>query len=194
MIRDWTIIDRTLVNDFGIVQINQKRARSPRTGDVRDILSIDFPHWVLVLALTLEKEVVMVRQYRHGIERVCLELPGGLVDPEDPSPAAAAKRELLEETGYQSNNFVQIGKCYPQPAVLSNSCYVYLATDVKQTQAVQLDEGEDIEIVTVPLEQIPEKITKKEINHGMVLLAFFFYGMQNGPAAIRNYFSSNRCI
>ncbi len=70
MIQDWEILSREVVNDFGIVQIHKKQARSPRTGDVRDILAIDFPDWVLVLAITPEKEVVMVRQYRHGL--VCL--------------------------------------------------------------------------------------------------------------------------
>ena len=70
MIRNWEILSREVVNDFGIVQIYKKQARSPRTGDVSDILAIDFPDWVLVLAVTPENEVVMVRQYRHGM--VCL--------------------------------------------------------------------------------------------------------------------------
>ena len=86
MIRNWEVLSRTLVNDFGIVKIHTKQARSPRTGDVRDILAIDFPDWALVLAITPKKEVVMVNQYRHGIEQVCLELPGGLIDPQDASP------------------------------------------------------------------------------------------------------------
>jgi 8-oxo-dGTP pyrophosphatase MutT (NUDIX family) len=179
MIRDWTIINRELVNDFGIVQIHKKQARSPRTGDVRDILSIDFPDWVLVLAITPEKEAVMVRQYRHGIEQICLELPGGLVDPGDASPAVAGKRELLEETGYQSTELIQIGACFPQPAVLSNRCFFYLANDAEKIQAPVFDEGEDMEILKVPMIEIPVKIEKKEITHGMVLLAFHYYWMKH---------------
>jgi 8-oxo-dGTP pyrophosphatase MutT (NUDIX family) len=179
MIREWEVISREVVNDFGIVQIHKKQARSPRTGDVRDILAIDFPDWVLVLAITPEKEVVMVRQYRHGIERICLELPGGLVDPGDASPAVAAKRELLEETGYQSVEFVPIGECYPQPAVLSNRCFFFLAKNAQKVQEPELDAGEDLEILTTPLKEISSKITNKHINHGMVCLAFQFYWMQN---------------
>ena len=109
MIKDWEVLNRRLVNDFGIVKIHTKQARSPRTGDVRDILAIDFPDWALVLAITPPKEVVMVNQYRHGIERVCLELPGGLIDPQDPSPDVAAGRELLEETGWGLFKRVQRG-------------------------------------------------------------------------------------
>jgi 8-oxo-dGTP pyrophosphatase MutT (NUDIX family) len=178
MIREWEILSREVINDFGIVQIHKKQARSPRTGDVRDILAIDFPDWVLVLAITPAKEVVMVRQYRHGIEQICLELPGGLVDPGDASPAVAAKRELLEETGYRSAEFVQIGECYPQPAVLSNRCFFFLAIDAQKIQKPEMDAGEDLEVIKVPLQEISSKIKHKDINHGMVCLAFQFYWMQ----------------
>jgi len=180
MVRDWEILNRELLNDFGIVQIYKKQARSPRTGDVRDILSIDFPDWVLVLALTPEKEVVMVRQYRHGTEQTHLELPGGLVDPSDSSPALAAERELLEETGYQSAEFALIGECYPQPAVLSNKCFFYFAKDAENVQEPEFDKGEDIEILKVPVEEIPSKVENNEINHGMVLLTFYYYWMNQG--------------
>ena len=119
----------------------------------------------------------MVRQYRHGTEQICLELPGGLVDPDDDSPEASAGRELLEETGFKAGEITCIGKCFPQPAVLSNRCHFYLAESVESVQAQDLDPGEDIEIVNIPLKSISSKITSKEINHGMVLLAFFFYEM-----------------
>ena len=175
MIQDWEVLTRNLVNDFGIVKIYTKKARSPRTGDVRDILTIDFPDWALVLAITPNKEVVMVNQYRHGIERVCLELPGGLIDPQDSSPEVAARRELLEETGYQTSGLVRLGECYPQPAVLSNRCYFFLAEYAEKVQEPQMDEGEDIEIINVPLKDVTSMIEKKEINHGMVLLAFYYY-------------------
>lgn len=180
MIRDWEILSREVVNDFGIVKIRKKQARSPRTGGVSDILAIDFPDWALVLAITAEEAVVMVRQYRHGIEQVCLELPGGLIDPEDSANEEAARRELLEETGYHSSALIEIGRCYPQPAVLSNRCFFFLAENAEKIQEPQLDEGEDIEILKVPLKEIPSMIEKKEINHGMVLLAFYYYWTNKG--------------
>lgn len=180
MVDDWTILKREPVQDFGIFQVHSKHVRSPRTGNVRKVQAIQTPDWVLVLALTPDEEVMMVRQYRHGIEQICLELPGGLVDSEDPSPAVAAQRELLEETGYQSPELILIGECFPQPAVLSNGCFFFLAKDAEKIRESNLDDGEDIEIIKVPLKSILHLIETGEINHGMVLLAFSFFWLKYG--------------
>ena len=180
MIRDWPIINRELIGDFKLFSLNKKKVRSPRTGEVREVQTLHFPDWVLVLAITPQEEVVMVRQYRHGTEQVCLELPGGLVDAADDSPEISARRELLEETGYQANEIKLVGECCPQPAILTNKCLFYLAPDAVRVQTQNLDAGEDIEILEIPLKEIPLKIKSAEIDHGMVLLAFFFFWMKQG--------------
>ncbi len=177
MIRNWEILKRERVGDFKIFSLVQKQVRSPRTSAIKDVQVIQFPDWVLVLALTPRQEVVMVHQYRHGTEQVCLELPGGLVDPGDRSPEESAQRELLEETGFKCANFRLIGECYPQPAILGNRCYFYLAESAVKAQSQKLDAGEDIEILKIPLKDIQAKIDSKEIDHGMVLLAFYFFKM-----------------
>ena len=180
MIRNWEILNRELVNDYRLLQVQKKRVRSPRTGTVSDVLALQMPAWVLILPLTRKEEVVMVRQYRHGTEQICLELPGGLVDPNDKSPEVAAQRELLEETGYRVSSLDLIGDCYPQPAVLTNQCFFFVGREAERVRKPSLDEGEDIEIIGVPLKSIPDLIIKKEITHGMVLLAFFFLWMNRG--------------
>jgi 8-oxo-dGTP pyrophosphatase MutT (NUDIX family) len=180
MIRKWEILKRELVSDYQILQVQKKKVRSPRTGDTNEVLALHFPAWVLVVALTPEEEVVMVRQYRHGTEQVCLELPGGLVDAEDASPAVAARRELMEETGYQVQTLDPIGQCFPQPAVLTNKCFFFLARGAERIRKAKLDEGEDLEIIKVPLKSIPALIEKNEIDHGMVLLAFFYFWLKQG--------------
>ena len=178
MIRDWPVISREQVGDFRLFSLTKKKVRSPRTGEIREVQALQFPDWVLILALTPQEEVVMVRQYRHGTEQVCLELPGGLVDPGDDSPALSARRELLEETGYQANEITLVGECCPQPAIMTNKCLFYLAQNVVRVQTQNLDAGEDIEILEIPLKEIPAKIREAEIDHGMVLLAFFFFWMK----------------
>ena len=178
MISEWAILKRQQVADYKLFSLHKKQVRSPRTGKISEMLALHFPDWVLTLALTPQQEVVMVRQYRHGTEKVCLELPGGLVDPDDTSPELSAQRELLEETGFSASNIRLIGECYPQPAILSNRCFFYLAEDAVKIRQQDLDAGEDIEIINVPLTDIRAKIENKEIDHGMVLLAFFFLQMQ----------------
>ncbi|UCH21293.1 MAG: NUDIX hydrolase [Deltaproteobacteria bacterium] len=180
MIRKWEILKRELVSDFQILQVQKKKVRSPRTGAINDVLALQFPPWVLVVALTPDEEVVMIRQYRHGTEQVCLELPGGLVDPEDTSPVVSAQRELLEETGYQASKFHLTGECFPQPAILTNKCYFFAAEKAEQVQKPILDAGEDIDIIKVSVKSIPALIEKKEIDHGMVLLAFFYFWLMQG--------------
>lgn len=185
MIKDWTVLKREPVENFSFFQIQTKQVRSPRTGETKAVQAIRFADWVLVVALTADEEVVMVRQYRHGIERVCLELPGGLVDPDDDSPALCARRELLEETGYRSAEIILLGECFPQPAILSNRCFFYLARDATCAQPQHLDSAEDIEILKIPLKQIPAKIANREIDHGMVLLAFFFLWINQGKEQLK---------
>jgi ADP-ribose pyrophosphatase len=186
MIQDWAILKREPVEDFKLFQIQKKQVRSPRTGETREVQAIQFVDWVLILPLTADEQVIMVHQYRHGIERICLELPGGLVDPADDSSAFSAQRELLEETGYQADQIMLIGECYPQPAILSNKCFFYLAKNATKVQPPHLDSAEDIEIIKIPLKEIPAKIENKQIDHGMVLLAFFFLWMKQGQGKEKN--------
>jgi ADP-ribose pyrophosphatase len=175
MIRRWEILNRKTLHEFSLMQIEAKEVRSPRTGNATDVLAIHFPAWVVVLAITAAKEVVMVRQYRHGTEKIHLELPGGLIDPDDPSPIAAARRELLEETGYGSQDLRIIGTCFPQPAILSNKCFIILATDAEYKQGQKLDEGEDIEVIKISIAELSSKINSNDIDNGMTLLAFFYF-------------------
>jgi 8-oxo-dGTP pyrophosphatase MutT (NUDIX family) len=177
------VLSREQIADFGLFTVEARQARSPRTDAIRPIRVINFPDWVMVLPVTADGDVVMVRQYRHGIERVCLELPGGLVDPQDPDPGRSAARELLEETGHAAEELVWLGKCYPQPAVLSNAGFFYLADGARRVAQPALDAGEDIEIVRVALEQVPAMIDDGRIDHAMVVAAFGYYRRWEQTAA-----------
>lgn len=180
MIEDWDIVEREVVGDYGLFEIQNKQALSPRTGKVSPFKAIHFPDWTMILPITPDGEVVMVRQFRHGIERVCLELPGGLMDPGDPSGEAAATRELLEETGYAVDAVSPLGRCFSMPALLKNEGLFYLGTGARRVQEPQLDPGEDIEVVLMPLNRVAGMIDRGEIDHGMVLLAFFYYWHRHG--------------
>ena len=117
----------------------------------------------------------MIRQFRHATATVVWEVPGGMVDPEDPTPEHAARRELLEETGYEAERYRFLGVVHPNPAILNNRCHTYLAENVRPCQAQKLEGAEDIEVMEVPWADIPGMIDQGEITHSLVLMAFFWY-------------------
>jgi len=193
----WPLVRSTPDKSYRVFSVRTDTARSPRTGKEHDFYVIESVDWVNVIPLTPdnnnEPSVVMVRQYRHGTRQISLEIPGGLVNPRD-TPMDTARKELLEETGYQAEEITLIGTAHPQPAVLNNRHLTFLATNVQKTAALdpstgsgqRLDEGEDIEVVLVPLSEIPRLIREGEITNAMVILAFYWYfmehqaGMKNG--------------
>jgi 8-oxo-dGTP pyrophosphatase MutT (NUDIX family) len=142
-----------------------------------DFYIIESGNWVNVIPLTSDHQVVMIRQYRHGSREITLEIPGGLVDPGD-TPEEAAARELLEETGYQAKTLKEIGVVSPNPAIFNNRCYTFLAQRLEKVGPPKVDQTEDIEVVLIPLAEIPKLISKGEIDHAMVITAFYWHDLQ----------------
>jgi ADP-ribose pyrophosphatase len=146
----------------------------PRSGHAHDFFVLMAPDWCNIVPLTRDGQVVMVRQRRHGRDEETLELPGGMIDPEDASPLEAARRELLEETGYGARAIESIGVIAPNPAMQSNRCHSFLARDVEKLGEPRLDGGEDIDVVLVPYREIPERVARGEITHALVVVAFAY--------------------
>ncbi len=174
MIRPWQCIRSRSIQSFRVFSIRTDTALSPRTGIEHDFHIIESEDWVNIIPLTGKGEVVMIRQYRHGAREVTLEIPGGLVDPGD-TPEEAAARELLEETGYRGEALVKIGAVNPNPALFNNRCYTFAAQNVTKITEPMPDQAEDIEVVLIPLSNIPKLIQTGEINHAMVITAFYWY-------------------
>jgi ADP-ribose pyrophosphatase len=143
-------------------------------GKMLDGFVLEFRNWVTIVALTSAHEVVLERQYRHGAQKVILELPGGTMDAEDENPMQAARRELLEETGYTSDSFIQIGCVSPNPANHTNLIYYYLALDAEKVGNQNLDDTEEIEVLLKPLDEVIAMAKNSELLQSMQVGALFF--------------------
>ena len=175
MIKPWKKIGSTPVGDFRIFTLRSDRKISPRTQQEHDFFVIDSVNWVNVIAVTPAQELVMVEQYRHGSNTVELEIPGGMMDAEDPSPVATGIRELREETGYEGAKAQIIGEVFPNPAIMSNVCYVVLVENCACCHAVEFDHGEDLITRLAPVAQIPQMVAAGKIKHSLVVAALYYF-------------------
>ncbi|MCX7175375.1 MAG: NUDIX hydrolase [Proteobacteria bacterium] len=173
----WPLLESQQVFDCGLFQVARDRARSPRTDAIHDFHVVRMVDWLLVVALDRLGKLVMVRQYRHGSRAASLEVPGGLHNDDDSAetqpPEQGAARELAEETGYGGGKWRLLGKLWPQPALLSNRLWVYLALDVNPIAAQNLDAGEDIEVTLIAPKELGACIARGEINNAMTLAALY---------------------
>ncbi len=174
MIRKWEKQQSELVGDYYIFKLWQNTAVSPRTGHTHTFYALEAGDWVNVVPVTPGGKVVLIRQYRHGLEDICVEIPGGMVD-EGESPASAAQRELIEETGYVSEQMVHLGSVTPNPAFLSNQCHTYLALNARQVQTPTFDGSEDIALEEVNLADLPALVQQAKITHALVIAAFYHF-------------------
>lgn len=169
----WKTITSEHVYETPIFKLLRHQREHEQRG-VRDFYVLNAPAWVNVIPLTAEGEVVMVRQYRHGIEDFTLEIPGGMVDPEDDNPMAAARREMIEECGYDSAEISELGRVNPNPAIQPNYCYSFIARNVRSVPLPEQAGAEETEVVRYRLAEIPGLIRSGAISHALVIAAFSF--------------------
>jgi 8-oxo-dGTP pyrophosphatase MutT (NUDIX family) len=141
-------------------------------GKLINAMVMEFDDWANVVAITKDQKVVLVKQYRHGVKEVLLELPGGIIDDGE-TPLIGVQRELLEETGYISHNVIDVGYSYPNPANQTNTLYSFLAMDVEKIAEPHLDEGEDLEVHLVPLDDLIEMTKQSDFLHSLQLATLF---------------------
>jgi ADP-ribose pyrophosphatase len=142
--------------------LRSDRLRLPG-GAVKDpYYVVERPDAAIIFPLTGEGEVVLVRQYRPPLERMELGLPAGLVE-EGEKPEAAARRELLEETGYSGDQWEPLGSLASSPSLKDNWAYLFLARDVEESAPPAPDEHELVEVVRAPVGDLPGLIRSGEI-------------------------------
>jgi 8-oxo-dGTP pyrophosphatase MutT (NUDIX family) len=176
-LRSWRYLASETLIETPIFSLHRETAVSPRTGEPRQYVHIASEPWVNVIPLTAAGEVVLVRQWRHGVKDFTLEIPGGLVDPGE-TPAEAAVREVREETGYAGRPPEEIGVVEPNPAILDNQTHTFLLEDCQRVGDLQQDAGEDLEVIVRPLADIPGLIREGAIKHSLVICGFWWLALR----------------
>ena len=173
------MLDTEFLQHCKVFSVSRTRAESPRTGEVHPFFRIDSSDWVNIIPITAAGEFVMVRQFRHGLDGFTVETPGGLVDPGE-TPASAAGRELLEETGYRATEIVPLGGVNPNPALFGNILHVFLGRDAVKVADVRNESTEETHVELVPQAELAALIRGGQVNHALVLAAFHLYDLERG--------------
>lgn len=170
MIKPWKVLRSEEGPELPLFNVRFDWVENPRNSIEMKRIVLETDDWINVVALTSEKEIVIVRQFRFGSGKITTEIPGGTMEQGE-TPKDAAMRELKEETGYTSNKWKYLGAVEPNPAIQNNYCHFWLAEDAVKTGPVNLDEGEDISVDTITLSELRLMIKSGEFTHALALNA-----------------------
>jgi len=171
--RLWDLIEETEYADCRVFAVHKKRYQLPHKQREGEYYVIDGADWVNVVGITANMELILINQFRAGIDSLSLEVPGGMMEAGE-DPIEAGIREFREETGYSSDKVRLLGWTHPNPAIQSNRCFVVLAEGVEQTHPTDWDEDEEIETLLQPLKSLDERIAEGEITHALTHVALAF--------------------
>jgi 8-oxo-dGTP pyrophosphatase MutT (NUDIX family) len=173
----WEPLRRTTRHVTRVFDVDGVHYRHPVRGTEREFIVVRPPDWVNVVAVTGDERLVLVRQFRFGIDGFSLEIPGGVMEAGE-DPVAAGLRELREETGYAGKTARLLGSVHPNPAIQANRCHFVLVEDAARVHASEWDADEEIEVTALPIEETLARARSGGITHALVLNALMLFEAQ----------------
>jgi 8-oxo-dGTP pyrophosphatase MutT (NUDIX family) len=169
----WTRIESTEIADCRVFKVREDICKRVSEDIRHNFFVIENPDWVNIIAVTKDEMVVLIEQFRHGTEEIILEIPGGMIDKGE-KPESAARRELAEETGFEAEEFIYLGKSRPNPAIQNNTIFHFLAKDCIKSQNTNFDEHESLITKLVPYNSVKNLILNAEITHALAIAGFYY--------------------
>lgn len=173
--KKWTVITSKYLMRKPWLTARQDHVRLPNGNENKEYYVLEYPDWVNVIAITTTGEFVFIRQYRHGLGETRFEIPAGVIDPTDPNPEAAARRELLEETGFTGGEWSLLTVLSGNASTTNNLCHCFIAEGVSQTDHQHLEATEDIEVVLLNREDVLKLLRKDEIKQSLMAAPLYKY-------------------
>jgi ADP-ribose pyrophosphatase len=170
----WQKLGARTVARTRIFDVESVDFRHPHRASPQDFFVLSAPDWVNVLALTPDRHLVLVRQFRYGINDFSVEIPGGVMDAGEDA-ITTGLRELQEETGYTGTKVRLLGSVHPNPAMQGNRCHLVLVEDAHRSARTDWDPDEEFEIMTKPVDEVYALAASGGITHALVLDALLLF-------------------
>lgn len=174
---NWSILKSKYIVKDKWISLRADTCMMPEGKIVEPYYVLEYPEWVNIVAVTENKEIILIEQYRHGIGKTCIELPCGCMENGDGSPMDAARRELMEETGFGGGKFIETCRVSANPSNHCNITYCYLALDVKPLSRPRPDDTEQINVILKPLNCVIDMIETHEFLQALHVTSLF-YGLR----------------
>ena len=158
-----TISSEKLVDDFH-VSVRKDQVQLPDGAVIDDFYTVEIPDAAMICAITPEGDVLLKKEYRYACQEDVIECPAGMFNAGETDPLVVAKRELLEETGYASDDWTYFGPTWESTSKLTNKMHLFMARDCRKVAAQHLDENEHMDVFSVPLAKAADMVMSGEIN------------------------------
>ncbi len=170
----WERLEERTLATTRVLDLRSVHFRHLQRAVDRDFVVIAASDWCNVIAVTPDGQLVLVRQFRYGINDFSLEIPGGIIDPGE-DPVVAGLRELREETGYTGTEARLLASVHPNPAIQNNRCHLILVENATPNAAQEWDHDEEIEVVTAPVDDVLAWARAGKITHSLVVCGLMHF-------------------